>query len=193
MNTPLQKLFGWFRRPQLWATDDWQLHHDNVSACSGITSHVEFFGETWNPPGDSAPVQPRFGDLWLLAFPKTKITFEREEISDCPRDSGKYNEAADDKWEKCVRSQDACYDGDWGITVLCTVFLVSSSINISIFHITWLDTFWTDVICFVSINEWCIQDFNVGSRKYQLKICPIIVQWLPLRDPFTFNIFKEIK
>ena len=33
-------------------------------------------------PGDSAPLQPSFGGLRLLAFPKTKITFERKEISD---------------------------------------------------------------------------------------------------------------
>ena len=26
------------------------------------------------------------------------------------------------------------------------LFLVSSSINVSIFHITWLDTFWTDLV-----------------------------------------------
>ena len=32
LNTPLWKLFRWFRRPQLWATGDWQLHHDNVPA-----------------------------------------------------------------------------------------------------------------------------------------------------------------
>ena len=25
-----QKLFRWFRRSQLWATSDWQLHHNNV-------------------------------------------------------------------------------------------------------------------------------------------------------------------
>ena len=42
-------------------------------------------------PGYSGPLQPRFGSLQLLAFPKTKLTFEREEISDCRRDSGKYN------------------------------------------------------------------------------------------------------
>ena len=29
------------------------------------------------------PLQLRFGALRLLAFPKIKITFEREEISDC--------------------------------------------------------------------------------------------------------------
>ena len=45
-------------------------------------SYVEIFGETSNHPGDSAPQQPGFGTLQRLAFPKTKITFEREEISE---------------------------------------------------------------------------------------------------------------
>ena len=40
------------------------------------------FCETSKHPGDSAPLQPRVGTLRLLAFPQTKITFEREEISD---------------------------------------------------------------------------------------------------------------
>ena len=35
---------------------------------------------------------------------------------------------------------------DWGVIVLCTMFLVSSSINVSIFHSTWLDPFWTDLV-----------------------------------------------
>ena len=29
--------------------------------------------------------------------------------------------------------------------VQCFLYLVSSSINVSVFHITWLDTFWTDL------------------------------------------------
>ena len=51
-------------------------------ACSCVTSCAEIFGETSNHPGDSAPLQPRFCALQLLAFPESKITFEREEISD---------------------------------------------------------------------------------------------------------------
>ena len=43
---------------------------------------AEFFGKTSNHSGDSALLQPRLGALRLLAFPKTKITFERGEISD---------------------------------------------------------------------------------------------------------------
>ena len=127
-NIPLWKLFRWFRRPQLWATGDWQLHHNSVPAHAshliqsffGETSHhtgdwqplhgnmpthasrlVRFFGETSNHQGYSAPLQPRFGALCLLAFPKSKITFEREELSDCWWDSGKYDGAVDGNWENC--------------------------------------------------------------------------------------------
>ena len=71
-----------------------------------------FFGKTSNDPGVSAPLQPRFGALQLLAFLKTKITFEREEISNCQRNSGKYDGAADGDWENCVRAQDTYLEGD---------------------------------------------------------------------------------
>ena len=87
------------------AASSWQC------ACSCITSHAEVFGKTSNHPGDSAPLQPRFGALRLLAFPKTKITFEREEISDHRWDSGKYYRAADGNWENCVRYQGAYMKG----------------------------------------------------------------------------------
>ena len=108
---------------------------------SSITSPAEFFDETSSHPSDSAPLQPRFGALNLLAFPKTKISFEREEISDYWWNLGKYDGAADGNWENCVGSQCAYFEGNWGVTVLCTMFFVSSSINVSIFYITWLDTF----------------------------------------------------
>ena len=92
---------------------------------SCITSPTGFFGETSNHPDDSAPLQPKFAALRLLAFLKTKITFEKEEISYCHWDSGKYDKVADGDWENCVRSQGAYFEGDWGVIVLCTMFLVS--------------------------------------------------------------------
>ena len=55
-----------------------------TTAHSCITSPAELFLETSNHPDDSAFLQPRFGALRLLTFPKTKITFEKEEISDHP-------------------------------------------------------------------------------------------------------------
>ena len=97
----------------------WQYAH------SCITSYAEFSGETSNQPSDSASLQPRFGTVWLFAFPKTKITFERKEISDHQWSSGKKDGAADGDWENCVRSQGAYFEGDWSIIVLCTMFLVS--------------------------------------------------------------------
>ena len=118
----------------------WLAASSQQCAHSGITSQAEFFCETSNHSGDSAALQPRFGTPWLLAFPKTKITFEREEISDHQWDSGKYDRATNGNWENCVRSQGAYFQGDWGVIVLCKMCLLSS-INFSIFHITWLDTF----------------------------------------------------
>ena len=100
----------------------WLAASPGQRACSCITSCAEFFGETSDHPSDSAPLQPR---LQLPAFPKTKITFEREETSDCQWDSGKYNRAADRDCKNCVRSQGAYFEGDWGVIVLRTLFLVS--------------------------------------------------------------------
>ena len=141
LNIPLWKLFRWFTRPQLWATGDWQLHHNNASY-----SYRVFWQNIKSPRRFSPPT----AQIWCpvtLAFLKTKITFQREEVSDHWWDSEKYNRAADGDWENCVRSQGAYFEGDWGIIVLivliviCIMFLVSSSINVSIFHIIWMDTF----------------------------------------------------
>ena len=70
-----------------WATGDWQLHHNSMP--THVSRLIQsFFYETSNHLGDSAALQPRFGAMRLLAFPKAKITFEWKEISDCQRDSG---------------------------------------------------------------------------------------------------------
>ena len=70
-----------------------------------LVHHVSCRVFWWNikSPRWLSPLQPRFGSLQLLAFPKTKITFEREVISHCQWDSGKYNREADGDWENCVR------------------------------------------------------------------------------------------
>ena len=85
----------------------WLAASSKQHACSCIMSHVEFFWQNIKLSRWFSPLQPRFGALWLLAFPKTKITFEREEISDCRWDSGKYDGTADGDWENCVSSQGA--------------------------------------------------------------------------------------
>ena len=64
------------------AASPWQHAH------SCIMSRAEFFRETSNHRGDSASLKPIFSALWLLAFPKIKTIFKRENISDLQRDSG---------------------------------------------------------------------------------------------------------
>ena len=119
---------------------------------------------------DLDPLQPRFGALRLLAFPKTKITFENKEISDHLWDAEKYYGAADGDWENCVRSQGAYFEGDWGVIVLGTMFLLSSIFfgKCLYFYITLLDTFWTDLVCTYTHtwNLWC-HSFGTNIDSFQ--------------------------
>ena len=126
-NIPPWKLLRWFRRPLLWATDDWQLHHDKA------TTHASRLRQSflWNIKSPSW-LNPRFDTMWLLAFSETNITFERREVSDHQWDSGEYDGAADGDWENCVRSQGVYFEGDLGVSVLCTVFLVSCIFSTSL-------------------------------------------------------------
>ena len=75
------------------------------------------------------PLQPSFGALRLLAFPKPKTTFERKEISDCWWDSEKYNRATDGNWERTCEAQRCLLWG--GLQCHCPVYnvLVSCIFN----------------------------------------------------------------
>ena len=131
LNIPLWKLFWWFRRLYLWATGDWQLYHDNVPTWAShlMKSFVVKHQITQVTQLPAAQIWPPV----TSGFPKIKITFERKEISDHQRDSGKYDRAAHVNWENCVRSQGAYFAVDWSVIFLCTMFLVSS-----IFFNKWL-------------------------------------------------------
>ena len=120
----------------------WQCGH------SCITCRVEFFGETWNHASDSALPQPRFGALWLLAFPKAKITWNGRDF----RLSMRFRKIWRGSWWRFQqRTLQSALDsgGDAGRTVWgpkvptlkgteasmsyvqCFLYLVSSSINVS--------------------------------------------------------------
>ena len=125
-----------------WAASSWQ------HTCLCITSCAEFFGKTSNHPGDSLlPLNysPYLlpCDFWL--FSKLKSPLKGKRFQTTNEIQEKNDGAADGDWENRVRSQGAYFEWDWGVTVLCTVFLVSCIFNNSLyFHSTWLDTFWTD-------------------------------------------------
>ena len=71
LNILLWKLLGWFRRPHLWASGDWQLHHDKVPTRKShlvqrlLAKHqiTQVTQPLYNP--DLVPC-----DFWL--FPKLK-------------------------------------------------------------------------------------------------------------------------
>ena len=91
-----------------------------------ITSCAEIFCEMPNHLGDLVPLQLQFSAVWFLALPKTKITCEKEGISDHRlMRFRKIRWAADGDWENCMRSPGAYFEGDWDVNVLCTMFLIS--------------------------------------------------------------------
>ena len=89
-------------------------------------------------------LSPPTAQIWLqlLAFPKTKVTFEREEISDHWWDSGKYDGAVDGDgrtvWGPRVPTLK-------GTEVFYSVFCIFN--KCVYIHIAWQDTFWTDLVC----------------------------------------------
>ena len=147
LNIPPWKLFRWFRRLQLWATGDWHLHHNNVPArgshlmLSILVKHqITQVTQTCYSPG------LMLCDFWL--FPKLKSPLK-----------GKRFQTITEIQENTMGQLMATGRIVWGPKVptlkgtkvslsyvQCFLYLVSSSINVSIFLITWLDTFWTDLI-----------------------------------------------
>jgi len=59
-----------------------QLHRNNAPAHCTALVQAFFFGKASHHPGLSAPLQPWFGFLWLLVFPKVKIGIESEEMGE---------------------------------------------------------------------------------------------------------------
>ena len=105
--------------------------------------------------GDSDSLLSRFGTLQLSAFPQTKIIFEREEISYSWWDLGKYNRAAMVTRRTVWGPNLSALKGTEASLsyVQCFLYLVSSSISVSVFHVTLLDTFWPDLIYYTFMSR----------------------------------------
>ena len=77
LNIPLRKLFGWFRRLQLWVTGDGQLHHDTPTHAprlvqSFLVKHQ--ITQVTQPPYSSDLVPCNF---WLLPKLKSPLKGKR--------------------------------------------------------------------------------------------------------------------
>ena len=121
---------------------------------SCITPHTQFFGKTLNHPGDSVPLSPDLApcDFWI--FPTLKSPLKRDRFL-----------TIDEIQENMTGPLMVIGRTVWGpkVPILkwteaslsyvqCFLCLVSLSVSVSIFHITWLDTFWVDLIEYICFS-----------------------------------------
>ena len=122
------------------ATSSWQHARSCITLLQNFWRHqiTQVTQLSYSP--DLAP-----WDFWL--FQKLKSPLKGRDF----RPSMRFRKIWQGSWwqlgELC-ESQGAYFDGAWGVVVLCTMFLRSFSVNVSIFHSMWLNTFWTDFICY---------------------------------------------
>ena len=144
LNIPPWNLFRWFRRPQLWATGDGQLPHDNalIHALHLMWSFLAKYQTQVTQPPYSTDLVP--WNFWL--FPKLKSPLKMKRFQTvCEIQENKMGQlmaTGRTMWGPKVPTL------KWTEVSLsylqCVLYLVSFSINVPIFHSTWLDTFWTD-------------------------------------------------
>ena len=177
LNIPPQKLFQWFKGHCYGQL----VIGSFIMTMHPLMNHVLYrvFWTNVKSPRWLSPLQPRFGTLQLLAFPKTKITFERDRISDHRRDSGKYDREDDDDWENFERSQGSSLEGDWGVIVLCTVLLVSSSINLSFLFLYYMAGYLLDKPCISFIFYLCTFILHMNYFKVSnIVLFSLVSYWL---------------
>ena len=121
LSIKLGKQFRWFKRLQLWATGDWQLHHDNAPI------HVARLTQRFFAKSQITQViQPSYrpdlvpSDFWL--FPKLKSLLKEKRFQTI-------NEIQENTMgqllvrELCVVPR-CLFWRNWSSTILCTMFLV---------------------------------------------------------------------
>ena len=126
----------------------WLAASSQQCACSCITFCAEFWAKHQITQVTQPPYSPDVApcNFWLL--PKLKSPLKRKRF-----------QTVDEIQENTMGQLMAIGRTVWGPKVPtlkgteallsyvpCFLYLVSSSVNVSIFHSTWLDTFWTDLI-----------------------------------------------
>ena len=135
LNIPPQKLFRWFRRLQLWAPENWQLHHDNEPAHASHFLCWVFWQNIKSPRWLSPPT----AQIWR---PVTSDFSKSSNHLWKGRDFRLFMRFSKIWWASCWRLGELCEvqgvynEGNWDVIVLCTMFLVSCIFfNVSVFHI----------------------------------------------------------
>ena len=106
------------------AMGSWLLAASSQHTCSCITSHAEFLVKHQITEETQPPYSPDLAPCDFRLIPKLKSLLKGRDIRQLLR-FRKIQRSSDGDGENCVRSQGAYFEGDWGIIVLCMVFLVS--------------------------------------------------------------------
>ena len=108
------------------AMGNWWLAASSQHAHSRVTYYAEFLVKHQITQVTQLPYSPDLEPCDFCFVSKTKITFERWVISDHDEiQENTTGQLANGDWENYVRSRGASFEGDWGVIVLCTMFLVS--------------------------------------------------------------------
>ena len=133
----------------------WLAASSRQCACLCITSHAEFFWQNIKSFRWFSTLPTRFGTLWLWLFPKLKSPLKRKRFQTVneiqENTTGQLMVIGRTVWGPKVptlKETEASLS-----CVQCFLYLVSSSINVSIFHITWVNTFWTDLVLYPRRNR----------------------------------------
>ena len=138
-----------------WWLTAWSLQHTH----SGIMSHAEVFGKTSNHPGDSPPTTAHLvpWDYWFFTKLKSPLKGKRFQILGEIQENtmGQLMATGRTVWvSRCLlwrglRHYCPMYN------VSCVLYLLSSSMNVSIFHIIW-----TGLVIF---SLWVWKEHQVAS------------------------------
>ena len=131
------------------AMDNWWLAASSQECSpSCITSCAEFFGKTPNHPSDSDPYSTDLVPCDLQLFPKLKSLLKGKRFQTVEKIQKNtmgqlmaIGRTVCDPKVPTLKGTEASLS-----YAQCFLYLVSSAVNIYIFHITQLDTFWTELI-----------------------------------------------
>lgn len=112
-------------RPELWEWDDWQFHHNN--AATHLLHLTQIFWPNTVSISAAGALFSRHVSLWLWLFPKLKThtvqylktrkrsnQHDKPPVNDSQRRLWKIIWQLKDGWNKCVKSEGAYFEGDWG-------------------------------------------------------------------------------
>ena len=137
------------------ATDDWQLHHNKASA-HALCLMQSFLAKLQISQVTQPPYSPGLAPCNFWLFLKLKSPSKEKTIDEIQENMmGQLMAIGRPVWGPKMPTLEGTEASLSHIQ--CFLYLVSSSTNVSVFHITWLDTFWTDLTYCTGWNSFTVR------------------------------------